>query len=70
MPLDFDAKLYTATALRETARAFAKVARVIVRRQGERYLVRVEPLPGHGLPPNLNDELGNYALGLAAQARR
>lgn len=69
MTVDYDAKLYPASALREAAAAFADHARITVRRRGERYVVRIEPVTKPPAP-NLVNEFGNYALGLAVQQRR
>lgn len=66
---DYDAKIYSATALREAAAAFSGHARITMRRRGERYVVRFEPATSPPTPLLL-EEFGNYALGRTIQQKR
>lgn len=65
----FDAGLYPAVALRETAAAFAALAEVKVAKKAGKHQVTLAPKDGAPDDEVLGGEFGNYALGLACAAR-
>ena len=65
----FDAGLYPAKSLRETAAAFAALADVTIAKAGGKHKVTILPREGAPTDEILVGELGNYALGLACAAR-
>jgi hypothetical protein len=67
--LSLDGRIYRPAALRETALAFAHLARVTVRKQGTRYRVRIEP-HDKAVPKTISDEYANYALALTVRKQR
>jgi hypothetical protein len=65
----FDAALYPAAAVRGAAQAFAEVATVTVKKVAGRHRVTLAPAADAPEAELLAGEFGNYALGLACQAR-
>ena len=65
----FDAGLYPAKSLKETAAAFAALADVKIAKTGTRLKVTLAPKDGAPDDEILLGEFGNYALGLACAAR-
>jgi hypothetical protein len=69
LTIAFDAKLYPASALRETASAFARVADVTLKKIGGRVRMTILPKPDAPDDDVIVGELGNYALGLVCTRR-
>jgi hypothetical protein len=68
--LAFDATLYPPAVVKQTAAAFAALAEIEIARAGGLLKVTLAPRPGAPQGDILAGEFGNYALGLACEARR
>jgi hypothetical protein len=69
LTIAFDARLYPASALRETASAFAQVADVTLKKIGARLRMTVVPKAGAPDDDVIVGEIGNYALGIVCTRR-
>lgn len=70
MQLSFDASLYPWPALKGAAAAFHELARITIKKQGARVLVKMDPQAAAPTDEILSGEFGNYALGLACETKR